>query len=85
MSRNCRQTLKRYKSGLTTNNMEFNAKMLLRYSSGQYEPGDDTGPGYMSSSGTTIEEKAHVCDLGTVLHSVTVQTLSSISQQRSPL
>ena len=53
----------------TTNNMEFNAEKfkLLRYSSGWYEPGDDTGPGYMSSSGTTIKEKAHLCDLGITL------------------
>ena len=49
--------------------MEFNAEkfQLLRYRSGQYEPGDDTGPGYMSGSGTTIEEKAHVYDLGITL------------------
>ena len=29
--------------------------------------GDDTGLGYVSSFGTTIEEKAHVCDLGITL------------------
>ena len=53
----------------STNNMEFNAEKfeLLRHRSGQYESVDDTGPGFLSSSGTTIEERAHVCNLGIAL------------------